>query len=201
MDVSEHSVESLNLLTEKMLEMVAGFKTGEGKFDAVISRAEHIRQLYQHRIAELHAKGVNVFDTNYKKIPNTSPQKFETSYTSAFREHLQPLFDEEIRSIDGAIYCLAIDRNGFLSAHHASVSQPMTGDPERDLIHSRHQRIYMSNQTEKRRCSHTKPILLQTYMRDTGEILNDLSLPIHISGRHWGALIVGLKPQALLEDA
>jgi hypothetical protein len=45
----------------------------------------------------------------------------------------------------------------------------MTGDPARDLLQSRHQRIYQNNRTEQRRCSHTEPILLQTYMRDTGE--------------------------------
>ena len=36
-------------------------------------------------------------------------------------------------------------------------------------------------------------------MRDTGEILNDLSLPITVDGRHWGALIIGLKPKTLME--
>jgi methyl-accepting chemotaxis protein len=37
-------------------------------------------------------------------------------------------------------------------------------------------------------------------MRDTGEILNDLSMPICINGRHWGAFIVGLNPEELLSD-
>jgi methyl-accepting chemotaxis protein len=63
----------------------------------------------------------------------------------------------------------------------------MTGDPARDLLNSRHQRIYQNNRTEQRRCSHTEQLLLQTYMRDTGEILNDLSMPIYVDGRHWGA--------------
>lgn len=200
MDSSGTSVKSLHTVTEKMLEMVASFTTGQGSFDAIISQAGQIRQQYQEKIAELSAKGVNIFDTQYKKVPNTDPQKYENSFTRAFNDHLPPLFENGLESIKGAIYCLAVDRNGFLPVHHKAVSQPMTGNPEIDLLNSRHQRIYFSNQTEKRRCTHTQPLLLQTYMRDTGEILNDLSMPIYVNDRHWGALIIGIKPETLLEE-
>jgi len=183
-----------------MLEMVANFTTGEGQFDAIIKRAGELRQIYELKLAELHNKGINVFDSNYKKVPNTEPQKFETTFTKPLISEMQTLFEEGKASISGCIYCLVVDRNGYLPAHHKAVSQPMTGNPEVDLLNSRHQRIYFSNQTEQRRATHTKPILLQTYMRDTGEILNDLSMPIHINGRHWGALIIGLTPEILLKD-
>lgn len=197
---SDQSVESLHEVTEKMLEIVASFRTGEGTFDTIMSRAVKLRQQYEEKIREIYAQGVNVFDTNYKKIPNTSPQKFETGFSSAFIEKMQPIFDDGKATINGCIYCLAVDRNGYLPAHHKAVSQPMTGDPEVDLLNSRHQRIYFSNETEKRRATHTQPLLLQTYMRDTGEILNDLSMPIYVNGRHWGALIIGLTPETLLRD-
>jgi len=29
--------------------------------------------------------------------------------------------------------------------------------------------------------------------------MNDLSMPITVNGRHWGGLIVGLKPEILTE--
>ena len=35
--------------------------------------------------------------------------------------------------------------------------------------------------------------LFQTYVRDTGEILADLTMPIMLSGRHWGAVRIGFK--------
>jgi methyl-accepting chemotaxis protein len=41
---------------------------------------------------------------------------------------------------------------------------------------------------------------MQTYMRDTGQILNDLSLPIYINNRHWGALIIGFDPKVMFAD-
>ena len=178
MERSEQSVASLHDVTEKMLEMVSSFTTGQGTFDAIMQSAASVRQKYEEAISKMKSEGVNVFDANYKKVPDTNPQKFETSFSSAFINNMQELVDEQKSRIPGAIYCLAIDRKGYLPVHHRAVSQPMTGNPEKDLLNSRHQRIYFANTTEKRRCSHTKPLLLQTYMPDTGQILNGLAIPI-----------------------
>jgi len=41
---------------------------------------------------------------------------------------------------------------------------------------------------------------MQTYMRDTGELVVDLGMPIYVDGRHWGALRVGLRPLALIDQ-
>ena len=38
---------------------------------------------------------------------------------------------------------------------------------------------------------------LNTYLRDTGEVINDLSMPIFINGRHWGAVRVGFDSDRL----
>lgn len=199
MDGSKLSVEKLSTVTEKMLEMVATFRTGEGAFDVMISRAFETRDYLQGELAAMKKAGINIFDNNYRKVPDTEPQKYETAFTESSQGRLQQASDESLAMIEGGIYCLVIDKNGYLPTHHSQFAQPMTGDPQHDLLHSRHQRIYQNNATEKRRCSHTKPMLLQTYKRDTGEVLNDLSLPITIDGRHWGALIIGFDPKVLLQ--
>lgn len=197
MDSSELSAGALNRVTERMLEMVAGFKTGDGLFDLLITTAQAIHNDFETGIQRLKDQGVDVFDSRYKKVPNTEPQKYTDAFTKAFEKDMIPLFDAAKQKIPQSIYVLAIDKNGYLAAHHSEFSQPMTGDKEHDLLHSRNQRIFLQNTTEKRRCSHTEPLLLQTYMRDTGQILNDLSLPIYINGRHWGALIVGFDPKVM----
>ena len=44
------------------------------------------------------------------------------------------------------------------------------------------------------RCgAHTQKMLLQTYKRDTGEIMHDLSVPIYLQGTHWGGFRMGYK--------
>ena len=192
---STQSVEALGDITENMLEQVSRFRTGEGVFDHLIAWAQKSRERVQSRLEDLSQSGVNLFDSHYKPLAATNPQKYETTWTARFIKALQPTFDDLKREMDGAIYTLAIDRNGYLAAHHTGCSEPMTGDPKKDLLNSRHMRIFLSNKTEKRRCSHTQPMLLQTYMRDTGEVLNDLSLPLFLNGRHWGALIIGFDPK------
>jgi len=39
--------------------------------------------------------------------------------------------------------------------------------------------------------SNEKEILVQVYNRDTGERIWDISSPIYIQGRHWGAFRIG----------
>jgi methyl-accepting chemotaxis protein len=200
MGLSENSINALNRVTEKMLEMVSTFKTGEGKFDWLITSAQSIKVDFEKSIQQLKDKGVNVFDTNYKKVPNTEPQKFTAAFTTAFEKELMPLFDAAKKRIPDSIYVLAIDKNGYLPAHHTEFSKPMTGDPQRDLLESRHQRIFFHVDSEKKRCRHTNPMLMQTYMRDTGQILNDLSMPIYVDGKHWGAMIIGFDPKVMFVD-
>ena len=200
MQESEKSLQNLNIITEKMLEMVSGIQTGTGKFDAFISFCRETTVLYSQKIKEIKASGVNVFDSNYKKIPNTEPQKYHAAFSEPFLHQLQLVVDERLAKIKGASYCLVIDRNGYLPLHHKQFSQPMTGDPQKDLLNSRHQRIFMSNTTEKRRCTHMETMLLQTYMRDTGQILSDLSMPIFIDGKHWGAMIIGFDARIMFSD-
>ena len=192
---SEASVETLSELTESMLEMVSNFRTGEGTFDRLIGWAQHSRDRVQQELAGLQKSGANLFDTSYRSVPNTNPQKYEAVYTAAFHRTLQPLFDSLRKEMTGVIYSIAVDRNGYAPTHHSEISRPPCGDPRQDLLYSRHMRMFNSNKTEKRRCSHTKPLLLQTYMRDTGEIINDLSLPIMLGSKHWGALIIGFDPK------
>lgn len=183
--------------TEGMLEMATRVQVGGGQFEHVLTLARHYRSIIRNAIESIYVQGSNVFDEQYRPIPGTNPQKFKTTYDHLFDEVLQPLYDEALAAIPGAIYALTVDRNGYLPTHHRKNQQPLTGDYERDLIHSREKRMYVNNETEIRRSKNTEPFLLQTYLRDTGELLNDLSLPIVINERHWGAFIIGITPAEL----
>lgn len=188
----------MNRATEKLLELVSRFRTGTGELESVIQRATRWRNAMEAKIQDLADRGNNVFDREYRPLPNTNPQKFTTVYAADFGRNLQSLFDEARQDL-GSIYTVALDVNGYLAIHHSGVSEPLTGDPKVDVVNSRHMRIYFNVETEKRRSRNTEPFLFQTYMRDTGEILNDLSLPIHIQGRHWGAMVNGFNPERFLK--
>lgn len=101
MNSSATSVDALNAVTEQMLEMVARFKTGEGKFDTVIATAREIRDDYQGRIQSMKDRGINIFDTQYKPVPNTSPQKYVTAFSDAFVKEMQSVVDEAQKEFPG----------------------------------------------------------------------------------------------------
>jgi methyl-accepting chemotaxis protein len=180
-----------------MLELVSRFKTGTSELEAVIDQAALVRDQLQARIEALAAQGVAVFDRDYRPVGETVPQKYLTAYTEVFARELQALVDQA-RERMGSIYALPVDVNGYIAVHHSDVSAPMTGDPQVDLLKSRHQKLYFTNETEQRRSRNTEPFLFQTYMRDTGEILNDLAMPILVQGRHWGAMVSGFKPERFI---
>lgn len=185
MNASAASIDTLNGVTETMLELVSRFRTGNSAFDEVIAAARTVRDEYQQHIQTMKDRGVNVFDSQYKPIPNTNPQKI----SHRLQRNLHPGVSALRRQGPTTFLQRHLlpghrPQRGYLPVHYAAFSQPMCGDPAKDLVHSRHQRIYQNNRTEQRRCSHTEPMLLQTYIRDTGEVLNDLSIPIFVDNKH-----------------
>jgi methyl-accepting chemotaxis protein len=88
------------------------------------------------------------------------------------------------------LFAACVDNNGYLPCHNLRYTKPLTGDPEVDRNNNRTKRLF-NDRTGIRCARNTEGFLLQTYRRDTGEILNDLSLPIFINGRHWGGFRIG----------
>jgi methyl-accepting chemotaxis protein len=88
------------------------------------------------------------------------------------------------------VFVIATDANGYVPTHNNKFSHAQTGDYEIDLAKSRTKRIF-SDRVGKRCGSHTSPFLLQTYKRDTGEVMHDLSVPIFVNAKHWGGVRVG----------
>ncbi|MDE2211818.1 MAG: methyl-accepting chemotaxis protein, partial [Betaproteobacteria bacterium] len=127
------------------------------------------------------------------------PQKYKTAYDDEFAQQMQPLCDQLAESVRGGIFALCVDENGYGPTHNTKFSRPPTGNPEIDTAASRDKRIF-DDPTGLRAARNSQPFLLQTYMRDTGELLNDLSMPILVQGRHWGSIRVGFDPQGLMGD-
>ncbi|WP_106592031.1 methyl-accepting chemotaxis protein [Marinobacterium halophilum] len=194
--------EELEISTEETQELLSRFIIGYGGFERMIQTGKQWAHETLSAMERLQSEGVNLFDHSYRRTnEGQSPEKYDCGYTDRFERMLQPVFDRFIAERPEFIYAIAVDRNGYAPAHHAKVSKPMSGDYKVDNLQSRQRRIFAGNRAEKRRASHTSPFLLQTFIRDTGEVLNDLSIPLYINGKHWGALIMGFDPEQLLKDA
>ncbi len=107
------------------------------------------------------------------------------------------MYDDLLRDVPGLTYALSVDSNGYAPAHNGVFSNPPSGDPEVDLAKCRHKRIF-NDPVGLKLAKNEKTSLFQTYVRDTGEILNDLSMPIIIGGRHWGGVRIGFKSELVI---
>jgi methyl-accepting chemotaxis protein len=136
----------------------------------------------------------DLFDQNYVPIPNTKPQKYTNKF-DALTDKLFPPIQEPILDANKEVgYAGAVDVNGYFPTHNKRFSKPLTGDEKVDMVNNRTKRIF-SDPVGKRCGSHEQPYLLQTYRRDTGEIMHDLSVPIYVQGRHWGGFRLGYRTE------
>lgn len=136
----------------------------------------------------------DLFDANYVPIPNTKPQKFHTKF-DAFCDKLLPTIQEPV--LDGnreVAYSIACDRRGYVPTHNNRFCQPLTGDEKKDIAGNRTKRVF-GDPVGKRCGDHELPFLLQTYRRDTGEIMHDISAPVYVKGRHWGGVRIGYRTE------
>jgi methyl-accepting chemotaxis protein len=198
MEESEQRTQGLSQATEAVQELVSRFKIGKGAFDHVVNEAHAFRNTIQQVLEDMAASRIDVFDRHYQPIPNTNPQKYKVSWGDEYGRRCQALLDETVGRIKGAAYAVALNTDGYLSAHNSKFSKPLTGDYETDLVGNRTCRKF-EGVAELRAARNTSPMLLQTYMRDTGEVLCDIAMPIHVGGKHWGNVRVGVPADALID--
>jgi len=133
-----------------------------------------------------------LFDTFYIPIANTNPQKFNTQYDKYSDEVLRIILDKYLDMDKRLLFVVAVDVNGYLPTHNSKYSKPLTADADYNTSNNRTKRLF-DDRTGLAAAKNTNPYLLQKYSRDTGEEIYDLSVPIMISGKHWGALRIGYK--------
>jgi methyl-accepting chemotaxis protein len=167
-------------------------------FAAARAAADAIGALFSAALKDGALNRADLFDQHYQPIPNTDPPKYHTRY-DAFADRVLPPIQEAVLTAHPALtFAIACDTQGYVPTHNQRFAKPLTGDPARDLIGNRTKRLF--NDPTGARCgSHTQWLLLQTYKRDTGEILHDLSVPIWVAGQHWGGFRIGYPDR--LRDA
>ena len=199
MDDSEQRTAQLTKATEGVQELVSRFKTGRGAFDLAVEQARRFRDRVQEQLEHMAQSRVDVFDRRYEPIPNTNPPKFRVSWGAEFTQRCQAILDDSLATTRGATYAVAVNADSYLSAHNAQFSRPLTGNYEQDLLGNRTCRKF-ERPPELRAARNTEPLLLQTYLRDTGEILCDIAMPLSLDGRHWGNIRIGIPVDGLLGD-
>lgn len=162
-------------------------------FHAARCTADQIGKLFEKGIASGQLAQAALFQPEYRLIPGTQPPLYHTGFDDFTDQNLHTLQEPLLTQV-GLSYAIACDRHGYVPTHNTAVSREPTGDVDHDLKYCRSKRIF-DDPTGSRCGAHEKPLLLQTYKRDTGEIMHDLSVPIYINGEHWGGFRVGYRPE------
>jgi methyl-accepting chemotaxis protein len=185
--LSERAEIVFDALTESEVE------TAHDAVRAIAEKAAHdIGRLFSAAIAGGKISADALFDRRYTPIPQTDPPKHNSRFDAFTDQVLPPIQEAILQHAPYLSYAGAVDDNGYFPTHNVKYSQPLTGDYATDLVNNRTKRIF-TDRTGKRCGSNTKPVLLQTYKRDTGEVMHDLSVPIYVNGRHWGGFRIGYR--------
>lgn len=177
--------------SEHLQEMLAALRTGNTPFDALVSMLEATSEAVVAVLRGAQAQGYDIFDEAYTRIPGSNPPRFHTHYDRHVDDALTRIIDHTLEQLPGGSYTLAMDRNGYAPAHNSKYSRQPTGDLQHDTLHCRNKRIF-DDQVALNAARATGGVLCQTYMRDTGEIITDISMPVDIDGRRWGAIRIGV---------
>jgi len=156
--------------------------------------ADQVADTFENELNAGQITQSSLFDRNYMPVDGTNPQKYTTQYDQ-FCDRVLPHIQEPVLGRHNKmVYAIVTDPNGYVPTHNKQFANPPTGDFETDLVKSRSKRLF-NDRTGGRCGCHTDTMLLQTYKRDTGEIMHDLSVPIFVNGQHWGGLRIGYWPE------
>jgi methyl-accepting chemotaxis protein len=182
-------------VAEQVFSTVGKFRVGN-HHDTMKGYADELRNLTLALLEQALSDGKitmgQLFDRKYVPVPKTSPQKFTTSFDSFFDKEVSPLQEQILARESRMFFAICSDDHGYVPCHNRRYTKPLTGDLEIDKMNNRTKRIF-DDRTGLRASGNHEEYLLQTYIRDTGEIMNDISTPIVLRGRHWGAVRIGYQ--------
>ncbi|WP_416195165.1 methyl-accepting chemotaxis protein [Pseudomonas sp. MH9.3] len=164
-------------------------------YDLAREGANRIAEQFEADVQQGRISLDDLFDRSYTLIPNTSPSKYHTRFDGYTDKVLPAIQEALLPRHEGLVFAIACTPQGYVPTHNQAFSQALTGDAQVDAVQNRTKRKF-EDRTGIRCGSHQQAVLLQTYTRDTGELMHDLSVPISVKGRHWGGLRLGYKPEA-----
>ena len=195
-----HTSKKLTGSSEEVMQELGRMRLGDTPFDHIVVRLEECTRQCEAKLAELMAKGHDVFDKRYIPIPGSNPQQYDVSYRADFEQLFRPFYDEVTASIPGCDLAVMVTRDQVYPPTHVSkYCQRPTNDVDYNTAHCRDKRFHSGNPMLCKCANDTREFLFQAYVRDIGDIFVLVSKPVFVNGKHWGGFMFGLQHTALLE--
>lgn len=160
----------------------------------IISRAVDAANGISRRLEGLIEEAVlsraDLFDNDYIPIEGTDPQQYRTRFLSTLEDVLPPVQEPLLAGDARMVFCVAVDRNGYLPVHNRKYSLPQRpGEKLWNTANSRNRRIF-DDRAGLASGRNVRPYLIQVYPRDMGTgvtvIVREIDAPIRVFGKHWG---------------
>ena len=157
-----------------------------------------------------------LFDVSRVGPEGFDPPKYRTRWDAALDDDFMELADRYADNEKRLDTIALSDRNAFVTMSVRKNRAAWTGDRARDLANNRLKRFFEdetgmraarvgltgAERVPKRagrpafvkagvslaRPPGARPLLMQSYARDTGIVFNDLSAPVYVRGEHWGSI-------------
>jgi methyl-accepting chemotaxis protein len=196
---ADQRIEGLLVLSETLIEFIAesGVETADTPLIRLgVDTAARISAEFEAAVNRGEMTMARLFDERYREIPGTNPKQFLTDYVQ-FTDRLLPPIQDPVQKADPRIvFSVAWAKGGYLPTHNPDYCKPQGKDATWNAANCRNRRIFNDRAVQKVGAN-TKPFLLQTYRRDMGGgkfvLMKDMSSPIFVNGRHWGAFRIGFR--------
>jgi len=166
--------------------------------EAALRTAAAVALAFERALAQRQLSLEALFDEAYQPVAGTDPPQVLTAFTGLADAVLPGLLEPVLALDPRLVFCVAVDRNGYLPTHNRAFSHPQGRDPAWNAAHCRQRRLF-ADRTGLAAARNQAPFLLQTYRRDMGTgkavLMKDVSAPVSVAGRHWGAVRLGFRAQ------
>jgi methyl-accepting chemotaxis protein len=197
--LADQRIEGLLSLSENLIAFMAesGVETADTPMIRLgVETATRISAEFAGAVARGEMTMAKLFDERYREIPGTNPKQFMTDYVQ-YTDRVLPAIQDPVQKADPRIvFCVAWAKGGYLPTHNPDYCKPQGDDPAWNAANCRNRRVFNDRAVQKVGAN-TKKFLLQTYRRDMGGgkfvLMKDLSSPIFVNGRHWGAFRIGFR--------
>ncbi len=177
---------------ERVEAAMAEIAAGYGPLIALAQRvAGEVGAAFAQALATGRLSEESLFDVDYRPIAGTDPLQHLTRAVPVLEDLLPGLIEPPLSADQRMVFCIAVDRNGYIPVHNQRVSQVQRpGEPTWNAANARNRRIF-DDRAGITAARSMRPFTVQAYRREMGGhsvVVREVDAPIRVAGRHWGGL-------------
>lgn len=154
--------------------------------------AREVTQVIEQWVSSGTITEEQLFSRLYYPIADTDPTKFHTDYDSLAERDFPNIQEKYLSKASTFFYAIVVDTSAYVPIHNRQFSQPLSGNKALDFNNNRSKRFF-TDVISIISAKNTAGYLRQTYQRDTGELVQDLTVPVKVRGKHWGSVRIGYR--------